>query len=194
MGVHHHHAPNRKFDFFLFLHPLDGSLVEKHFEDLAKPDRSAHSLLATICDDPFRLHVLPHSCYLGNWRWYLRYLGAQFQEKVPHLFLIQEGFWLTSPKNDEALTLDLRTTAGIGLNFDQIQSLRHLHDTVLSLNPFCNGSLDVIKTLESIHNTTFSGIYSLSCFSEQLRGYDKSLSVLSSRIRNAIDLVGLRKG
>lgn len=120
--------------------------------------------------------------------------GSTVSGEGSSLFITQEDFWLTSPKNDEALTLDLRTTAGVGLNFDQVQSLRHLQDTVLSLSPFCHGSLDVIKTLESIHNATFSGIYSLNCFFEQLRGYDKSLSVLSSRIHIAIDLVGLRKG
>lgn len=48
MGVYHHHSPNKAFDIFIFLHQIDGSLGEKQFEELAKTDRSASSLLGTF--------------------------------------------------------------------------------------------------------------------------------------------------
>lgn len=72
-----------------------------------------------------------------------------------------------------------------------VQSLRDLHDIILTLGAFCEGSLSVIKTLENIEGSHYEGMYSLESFSMQLGGNLKSLSVLGSRIRNAIDLVSL---
>lgn len=80
--------------------------------------------------------------------------------------------------------------AAASLSFDQVQSLRNLHDNVLSLSAFCLGSLNIIKTLESVPEARFTDLYSLHPFSDQLRGYNESLSVLGKRIVNAIDLVG----
>lgn len=77
---------SQSFDFFIFIHPLESNLVGKQLESFVELSRTAQDLLNTICDDPFRLHVMPCSSYLGNWRWYFRYLGAQFQEKVFPLY------------------------------------------------------------------------------------------------------------
>lgn len=82
MGVYHYHALDKKFDLFILIHPLDGSPVERKLQELARSDLHATALLSTIYDDPWKLHVLPFASYLGNWRWYFRYLGADFQERV----------------------------------------------------------------------------------------------------------------
>ncbi len=83
-------------------------------------------------------------------------------------------------------------TAAASLSFDQVQNLRNLHDIVLSLSAFCVGTLNVFVALESVQEAHFEGIYSLTSFTMQLHGYNDSLSVLGSRIQNAIDLVGPR--
>lgn len=82
MAVYHHHSSFPDFDFFIFINPLDNAPFETQLQSLAKPNANNQTLLNTICDDPFRLHMMPCSSYLGNWRWYFRYLGGQFQQKV----------------------------------------------------------------------------------------------------------------
>lgn len=96
------------------------------------------------------------------------------------------------PKNDEALTLDLKTTAAVSLSFDKVQSLRDLHDVVLSLSAFCGSSLNVLKMLDNIQEADLQGEYSLSSYYVQLCEYEESLSVLGNRIRGAIELVSVK--
>ena len=72
-----------------------------------------------------------------------------------------------------------------------VQSLRDLHDIILTLGAFCKGNIKVIETLESIQGFHFDGEYSLKPFSAQLVGNIESLSVFGNRARNAIELVCL---
>ena len=49
---------------------------------LAQPSSASQVFLKAMCKDPFRLHMLPVSSYLDNWRWYFRYLGEEFEDRV----------------------------------------------------------------------------------------------------------------
>ena len=80
-GVYHHHSSTKKFDLFIFLHPLNESVLEKRLLDFGRPRTDARGL-TSICKNPYRLHILPFASYVENWRWYFRFLGDEFQDKV----------------------------------------------------------------------------------------------------------------
>ena len=80
-GVYHHHDSTRDFDLFIFLHPLEESVLENQLIAMASSS-NLESELASLCDSPYQLHLLPFTLYSDNWRWYLRNLGNEFQEKV----------------------------------------------------------------------------------------------------------------
>ena len=80
-GVYHHHSATMDFDLFIILNPLVNSAFERQLLAFGAP-QSNESELANVCENPYRLHILPWAVYLDSWRWYLRYLGEQFQEKV----------------------------------------------------------------------------------------------------------------
>jgi hypothetical protein len=96
---------------------------------------------------------------------------------------------LTTIQNDQVMTLDLKTSAAVTLNFDKVQGLRDLEDTALSLSAHCKSSLRVVEAMGEISGAGFQGIWSLNSYNEQLLGYIEDLSVLTSRIGNTIDLV-----
>ena len=80
-GVYHHHSAKDAFDLFILLHPVEGSLFEQQVTNLAMP-QSSQAELASLVENPYRMHIMPFALYLDNWRWYFRYLGERFQEKV----------------------------------------------------------------------------------------------------------------
>ena len=43
---------------------------------------SSQAELASLVENSYRLHLMPFALYLDNWRWYFRYLGEDFQDKV----------------------------------------------------------------------------------------------------------------
>ena len=61
--------------------PIEDSLFEQQLASLAKTQASKAEL-ASLVEDPYRLHIMPLALYLDNWRWYFRYLGEEFQDKV----------------------------------------------------------------------------------------------------------------
>lgn len=87
------------------------------------------------------------------------------------------------------MTVDIKTSAAVSLNFDKVQGLRDLEDTALSLNAYCKAGSEIIKSLQEIPGANFQGIWSLRPFDARLRGHDENLSVLTKRISNTIDLV-----
>lgn len=87
------------------------------------------------------------------------------------------------------MTLDLKKSAAVTLNFDKVQALRDLEDTALSLSAHCKSSLRVVEAMGEIAGAEFQGIWSLNSYNEQLLGYIEDLSVLTSKIGNTIDLV-----
>ena len=80
-GVYHHHSAKDAFDLFIFLNPMDESVLEQQLAAYTQPGFSQDSL-ASICAAPMRLHTLPFAAYVHNWRWCLRYWGKQFGERV----------------------------------------------------------------------------------------------------------------
>ncbi|KAK3175305.1 hypothetical protein OEA41_002552 [Lepraria neglecta] len=168
-GVYHHHSSKNDFDLFILLHPLSESVLERQL--LAFDTQSHASEIASICKNPYRLHILPFATYLDNWRWYFRFLGEEFEER-----------------NDQVMTLDLKTSAAVTLSFDKVQGLRDLEDTALSLSAHCKSSLRVIEAMRKISGADFQGVWSLNSYNEQLLGYIEDLLVLTSRIGNTIDL------
>ena len=92
------------------------------------------------------------------------------------------------------MTLDLQRSAAVTLNFDKVQGLRDLEDTVLSLSAYCKGSLRVIEMLRTIPGADFQGMWSLESYIAQLLDYGENLAVLTSRIGNTINLVSLESG
>lgn len=80
-GVYHHHSVQSNFDLFILLHPIENSLFEQQVTSLALK-QSSQAELASLVEDPYRMHLMPFALYLDNWRWYFRYLGEEFQKKV----------------------------------------------------------------------------------------------------------------
>ena len=85
-GVYHHHSAQDAFDLFILLHPIEDSLFEQQVTNLAMP-QSSQAELASLVENPYRMHIMPFALYLDNWRWYFRSLGERFQEKVRYTLL-----------------------------------------------------------------------------------------------------------
>ena len=80
-GVYHHHSAKNDFDLFILLHPIENSFFEQQVTSLAMT-QSFQDELACLVENPYRMHIMPFALYLDNWRWYFRYLGEEFQDKV----------------------------------------------------------------------------------------------------------------
>ncbi|KAK4100185.1 hypothetical protein N658DRAFT_428345, partial [Parathielavia hyrcaniae] len=80
VGVYHRHQAG--LDLFILLHcQVASELPEKLqsvVDNMSSASKTAGSLRQNLCKQPERLHTLILSCYLDNWRSYLRYLGAKF--------------------------------------------------------------------------------------------------------------------
>ena len=87
------------------------------------------------------------------------------------------------------MTVDIKTSAAVSLNFDKVQSLRDLEDTALSLSSYCKAGSEIIEALQVVAGAEFQGAWSLKPFNTRLRGHDENLSVLTKRIGNTIELV-----
>ena len=82
-GVYHHHSAKNDFDLFILLHPTENSPFERQLISLATM-KSSQGELASLIESPYRLHIMPFALYIDDWRWYVRYLGEEFQDKVPY--------------------------------------------------------------------------------------------------------------
>jgi hypothetical protein len=80
-GVYHQHSA--QFDLWILLNPVDKSVLERQLELLEETRHIA--ALQKLRDDPFRLHSLVCESYVHNWRWYIRFLGKQFEGKVSQI-------------------------------------------------------------------------------------------------------------
>ena len=79
-----------------------------------------------------------------------------------------------------------------GLTFDEVQSLRDLEDTTLSLTGNCRSAIDVMEKLQTIPDTGFQVTGTLKPTLARLSDLTNSLGALTARINNTIDLVGFR--
>lgn len=87
MGIYHHHK--KGLDIFIIVHCTRDTAFYKRMAALlpsspptGEGPAAASSLLVRIRDQPESLHNLLLSCYSGNWRPYLRYLGKIFADRV----------------------------------------------------------------------------------------------------------------
>ena len=87
------------------------------------------------------------------------------------------------------MTVDIKTSAAVSLNFDKVQGLRDLKDTALSLSAYCKAGSEIIEALQEVAGSGFHGTWSLKPFDTRLRGHDEDLSVLTKRTGNTIELV-----
>ena len=87
------------------------------------------------------------------------------------------------------MTVDIKTSAAVSLNFDKVQGLRDLKDTALSLSAYCKAGSEIIEALQEAGGADFQGTWSLTPFLTRLRGHGENVSVLTERIGNTIELV-----
>ena len=87
------------------------------------------------------------------------------------------------------MTVDIKVSAAVSLNFDKVQGLRDLEDNVLSLSAYCKAGSKVIEALQGAPGADFQGMWSLEPFNARLQGYAENLLVLTKRISNTIELV-----
>lgn len=96
VGVYHQHTPG--FDLFILLHCQPASELAETLQDLIEEDgeeetfpeeldddKSASTVNVfkrDLCSQPAMLHHYILSCYLDNWRAYLRHLGDRFSKVV----------------------------------------------------------------------------------------------------------------
>ena len=87
------------------------------------------------------------------------------------------------------MTVDIKTSAAVSLNFDKVQELRDLKDTVLSLSAYCKAGSEIIEALQEVAGADLQGTWALKPFDTRLRGHAENLCVLTKRISNTIELV-----
>lgn len=89
-GVYHHrHQSNehqRGYDFFILLHPNETSVPDERILDglgiFKEPRMQAGLSQNEARNQSILVHSLVLSSFICNWRWYLRYLGDQFEDFV----------------------------------------------------------------------------------------------------------------
>ncbi|OJJ97015.1 hypothetical protein ASPACDRAFT_34041 [Aspergillus aculeatus ATCC 16872] len=187
-GVYHHHSRAQRgkaFDLFILLHPNDASVLERRIHNELQ---IARSMLVGLSGDSGHnnyistaLHSLALSSFSGNWQWYLRDLGRQFEKH-----------------NDLALTAVPEEATPLE-SYDMVSSLRDLNDSVLRAQVCCRGNLELVEKLKA---ATASGtlttaddalkqiVMEYDAMGTELHGYLASCDELIPRIRNAIDLAG----
>ncbi|KAL9607553.1 MAG: hypothetical protein Q9167_007546 [Letrouitia subvulpina] len=103
------------------------------------------------------------------------------------IFAIIKRGSLTLFQNDRVMTLNLEPKS-VGLTFDEVQGLRNLEDTALSLGGYCKSALSIVQMLQGIREAKFEQEWTLQPYSDRLGDFVESLSALAARINNTIDL------
>ena len=147
------------------------------------------SAAADICKHPYRLHVLPFMLYIGNWRWYLRYLGEKFEKQVRKSPSECVPGLADVSKDNKIKTLKIDTPAAVSLKFDTVQDLRDVEDDTHSSIGHCKSALKVAKMLEAIPDNQLKEEWSLATYVDRLSGFTESLPILTTKISNSIELV-----
>ncbi|OJJ77544.1 hypothetical protein ASPBRDRAFT_112523 [Aspergillus brasiliensis CBS 101740] len=188
-GVYHHRRQPREgqrgYDFFILLHPNETSALDRRILDglgIAEEPRTQPGLSQDKARYHSNLvHSLVLSSFICNWRWYLRYLGDQFEEY-----------------NNRAL-VDLPDESTPRESYDTVSDLRNLNDYALRAHICCRGNLDLISALKpaiasssgkTASDSTGQALRGCETLILALQGYIKSCEELVPRMRNAIDLAG----
>ena len=79
-GIYRHRSPS--FEFWLIINPEKDSVFEKELCQLAVQDGNAEKRRLHILEDPAYLHFLLFSLHVDAWRWHLRYLSKELEDRV----------------------------------------------------------------------------------------------------------------
>ena len=79
-GIYRHRSPSQ--DFWLVVNPEKDSVFEKELCQLAVQDAEAEKRRLRILEDPAHLHLLLFSLHIDTWRWHLRYLNKELEDRV----------------------------------------------------------------------------------------------------------------
>ncbi|KXH49772.1 hypothetical protein CSIM01_03909 [Colletotrichum simmondsii] len=181
VGVYHQHKPG--FDLFILLHCQPASELAETLQDLVEEEEEAefseelndksaptvNVLRRDLCSQPAMLHHCILSCYLDNWRAYLRHLGDRFSKvlntaMVPHAKM-DHNVWVT---------------------FKSVRELRNTNDLALFASACCQGNLEVTGCILSTGKFSAAEFRSMETM---LRGYIDSSAVLRQRVDNTVELV-----
>ncbi|KAF4780113.1 hypothetical protein HER10_EVM0009457 [Colletotrichum scovillei] len=180
VGVYHQHKPG--FDLFILLHCQPASELAETLQDLVEEeeeaefseelsDKSASTVNVfrrDLCSQPAMLHHYVLSCYLDNWRAYLRHLGDRFSKvlntaMVPHAKM-DHNVWVT---------------------FKSVRELRNTNDLALFASACCQSNLEVTGCILSTGKFPAAEFRSMETM---LRGYIDSSAVLRQRVDNTVEL------
>ncbi|KXH47861.1 hypothetical protein CNYM01_01379 [Colletotrichum nymphaeae SA-01] len=180
VGVYHRHKPG--FDLFILLHCQPASELAETLQDLVEEeeeaefseelsDKSASTVNVfrrDLCSQPAMLHHYVLSCYLDNWRAYLRHLGDRFSKvlntaMVPHAKM-DHNVWVT---------------------FKSVRELRNTNDLALFASACCQSNLEVTGCILSTGKFPAAEFRPMETM---LRGYIDSSAVLRQRVDNTVEL------
>ncbi|GKZ53938.1 hypothetical protein AnigIFM49718_008723 [Aspergillus niger] len=188
-GVYHHRHQSsehqRGYDFFILLHPNETSVPDERILDglgvFEEPRMKTGLSQNEARNQSILVHSLVLSSFICNWRWYLRYLGDQFEDF-----------------NNRAL-VDLPDESTPRESYKTVSELRNLNDFALRAHVCCRGNLDLVRALKPViasslgrraTESTRQALSGCETLSLALEGYIKSCEELIPRMRNAIDLAG----
>ncbi|KAI3528936.1 hypothetical protein CSPX01_15888 [Colletotrichum filicis] len=180
VGVYHQHTPG--FDLFILLHCQPASELAETLRDLVEEEEetecseelddkstpTVNVFKRDLCSQPAMLHHYILSCYLDNWRAYLRHLGDRFSKvlntaMVPHAKM-DHNVWVT---------------------FKSVRELRNTNDLALFASACCQSNLEVTGCILSTGKFLAAEFQSMETM---LRGYIDSSAVLRQRVDNTVEL------
>lgn len=168
---------------------LENSLL-KIFE-VGQMTDSEVSQRSMFCQDPYRLHLLVMSSFFENWRWYFRSLGDTFAEEVC-TNTDMPIFEVRADESQNNLAMIIKPEAAKAQeSFSRVKALRNMNDFALFAKACCSSNLELVEKLKC-SVTPLKDSSSLESQKTVLRGHVESSNVLEGRIRNAIDLVGVK--
>ncbi|KAH8890572.1 hypothetical protein GQ53DRAFT_650201 [Thozetella sp. PMI_491] len=173
VGMYHHHKSN--FDLFIVIHCTKSTAFYSRLASLTSANEDtpgpSGTLLRTLRQRPESLHSLLLSCYYGNWRLHLRYLGQMFDEI-----------------NDKAMVDNADRL--IQASYPVVQSLRNINDFIHFANACCRNNIAVLDNLAECASFSDSMQLRMRAGGQSLREHLESSSALQDRIENLIELVG----
>ncbi|KAJ0376807.1 hypothetical protein COL26b_004859 [Colletotrichum chrysophilum] len=182
VGVYHQRTPG--FDLFILLHCQPASELAETVQDIIEEEDGGSDELDDeksppmgafrqhLCSQPATLHQYILSCYLDNWRAYLRHLGSGFSRildmaMVPHAKMDHDV-----PK----------------VTFESVRELRNTNDFALFASACCQSNLEVTGCI--LYSGRFPEAQAAEFRSMEtvLRGYIESSAVLRQRVDNTVEL------
>ncbi|KAI8629047.1 hypothetical protein F5Y19DRAFT_88008 [Xylariaceae sp. FL1651] len=173
VGVYHHHTPDR--DDIILLHCSPTSALNVRLLSMLSESEAEGNQPGTgfqmIHRDPRVIHELVLSCYVDNWRPYIRHLGDQFS-KINNPAMIQ-----TAERTGQE-------------SFADVQTLRNVIDFSIFASGCCTSNLKIVECLERAGSAISGSPGTFSSMKAMLAEYIDSSKGLQARIRNTIDLIG----